>query len=61
LPPALPEAFHSIPLGFTKPDGRVVRVDICVVAQFRDDCKIIRIDEYLDSAAAAPLSTRHND
>ena len=42
---------------FTKPDGRVVRIDICVIAQFRDDGKIIRTDEYLDSAAAAPLFT----
>lgn len=40
---------------FTKPDGRVVRIDICVVAQFNDQGKIIRTDEYLDSAAAAPL------
>ena len=40
---------------FTKPDGLVVRIDICVVAQFRYNGKIIRIDEYLDSAAAAPL------
>jgi ketosteroid isomerase-like protein len=40
---------------FTKPDGRVVRIDICVVAQFNNDGKIIRVDEYLDSAAAAGL------
>ena len=42
---------------FTKPDGRVVRIDICVVMQFNDDGKIIRADEYLDSAAAAGLAT----
>lgn len=42
---------------FTKPDGRVVRIDICVVVQFDDDGLIIRSDEYLDSAAAAPLLT----
>ncbi len=40
---------------FTKPDGRVIRIDICVVMQFNDDGKIIRADEYLDSAAAAGL------
>lgn len=40
---------------FTKPDGRVVRIDICVVVQFNDAGKIIRTDEYLDSAAAAGL------
>lgn len=40
---------------FTKPDGRVVRLDICVVLQFNSEGKIIRGDEYLDSAAAAAL------
>ena len=40
---------------FTKPDGRIVRIDICVVVQFNNDGKIIRVDEYLDSAAAAGL------
>lgn len=40
---------------FTKPDGRVVRIDICAVMQFNADGKIIRGDEYLDSAAAAGL------
>ena len=40
---------------FTKPDGRVVRLDICVVIQFNADGKIMRTDEYLDSAAAAAL------
>ncbi len=40
---------------FTKPDGRQVRIDICVVVQFDDDGLIRRSDEYLDSAAAAAL------
>ena len=40
---------------FTKPDGRVVRIDICVVIQFNTDGKITRTDEYLDSVAAAAL------
>lgn len=40
---------------FTKPDGRVVRLDICVVLQFDDKGKIVRGDEYLDSAAASAL------
>lgn len=40
---------------FTKPDGQVVRIDICLVVQFNDDGKVIRSDEYMDSAAAAGL------
>lgn len=40
---------------FTKPDGRVVSLDICVVIQFDDDGLIVRTDEYLDSAAAVAL------
>ena len=40
---------------FTKPDGREIRLDICVVMQFDDAGKITRADEYLDSAAAAAL------
>jgi len=40
---------------FTKPDGRVVRIDICVVVKFNTDGKITRTDEYLDSGAAASL------
>ena len=40
---------------FTKPDGRVVRTQICAVMQFNDDGKIIRGDEFLDSVAAADL------
>jgi len=40
---------------FTKPDGREIRIDICVVMQVNAAGKIIRADEYLDSAAAAAL------
>ncbi len=40
---------------FTKPDGRVVRIDVCVVMQFNGEGKITRGDEYLDSAAASGL------
>ncbi len=40
---------------FTKPDGRVVRIDICVVVQVDEVGKIRCVDEYLDSAAAAAL------
>lgn len=40
---------------FTKPDGRVVSLDICVIIQFDDTGLIVRTDEYLDSAAAAAL------
>jgi len=40
---------------FTKPDGREVRIDVCVVIQFDDDGLIVRSDEYLDSRAAQPL------
>lgn len=40
---------------FTKPDGRVVTIDICVVVQFAADGRIARADEYLDSQAAAEL------
>ena len=41
---------------FTKPDGREVRIDICVVVQVNDAGKIVRTDEYLDSAAASALA-----
>ena len=40
---------------FTRPDGKVVRIDICAVMQFNEDGKIVRGDEYLDSSAAAGL------
>lgn len=41
---------------FTKPDGRVISLDICVVIQFDDAGLITRVDEYLDSRAAAALA-----
>lgn len=40
---------------FTKPDGRVVRLDICVVIAFDDDGLVTSADEYLDSGQAAAL------
>lgn len=40
---------------FTKPDGQVVRIDICVVIQFDDSGLVVRSDEYLDSRHARPL------
>jgi len=40
---------------FTKPDGREVRIDICIVVELNDDGLIVRADEYLDSNAAAQL------
>lgn len=40
---------------FTKPDGREVCIDICVVIQFDDAGLIVRSDEYLDSRAARAL------
>lgn len=40
---------------FTKPDGVVVSIDICVVMQFNDDGLIVCSDEYLDSRAAVAL------
>lgn len=40
---------------FVKPSGREIRLDICVVVQVDDQARIIRVDEYLDSAAAAAL------
>jgi len=40
---------------FTKPDGREVRIDICVVAQYNDQGLISRIDEYMDSASVKAL------
>lgn len=41
---------------FVKPSGREVRIDICAVVQFDDEARIVRVDEYLDSAAAAALA-----
>lgn len=40
---------------FTRPNGREIRVNICVVLQFDEQGQIIRADEYLDSGAAAAL------
>ena len=34
-------------------DGRELVLDICILLHFDDDGKIIRIDEYLDSAQIA--------
>ena len=42
---------------FTKPDGREIRLDICVVVHFGDDGLITSAEEYLDSAQAAALFT----
>ncbi len=44
---------HDVRL--VRPDGVEVVVDICVVARFDDAGLIIRMDEYFDSAAIAPL------
>ena len=44
---------HDVRL--TRADGVEVVVDICVVMRFRPDGLIVRIDEYFDSAAIAPL------
>jgi ketosteroid isomerase-like protein len=38
----------------TSPKGEAVRVAACLVAEVRDG-QILRIDEYVDSAAMAPL------
>ena len=40
---------------FTKPDGRRIAIDICVVIRFDAEARIVQVDEYLDSAAAAAL------
>ena len=40
---------------FRKPDGKEIRLDICVVMQFDEMGKIVRADEYVDSAAARAL------
>ena len=42
---------------FTRPDGREVRIDLCVVVRFDADGCIVRSDEYLDTGAAAALFT----
>lgn len=37
----------------TRKDGREIVIDICVLLHFDESGKIIRIDEYLDSAAVS--------
>ncbi|MEZ5339918.1 MAG: nuclear transport factor 2 family protein [Acidimicrobiales bacterium] len=44
---------HDVRL--TRADGVEVVVDICVVMRFQPDGLIVRVDEYFDSAAIAPL------
>ena len=39
----------------TKKDGKEVRLDVCLILRFGADGLIVRLDEYLDSAAAADL------
>ena len=39
----------------TRKDGRDVILDVCILLRFTEDGRIQRIDEYLDSAQAAPL------
>jgi ketosteroid isomerase-like protein len=39
----------------TRPDGVEVSSDVCVVIRFDDDGLITRLDEYMDTAAFAPL------
>ena len=36
-------------------DGKEVRIDVCVILRFDEEGFIVRVDEYLDSAAAAAL------
>ena len=40
----------------TRKDGVDVVLDVCIILRFDDDGRIVRLDEYLDSAAAAGLS-----
>jgi hypothetical protein len=39
----------------TRPDGKSVSTDVCVVLRFDDDGLITRLDEYTDSAVFAAL------
>ena len=41
----------------TRPDGKSVSTDVCVVLRFDDDGLITRMDEYADSAVFASLYT----
>jgi ketosteroid isomerase-like protein len=40
----------------TRTDGVDVVPDVCIILRFDDDGRIVRLDEYLDSAAAAGLA-----
>jgi len=39
----------------TRPDGVEASSDVCVILRFDDDGLITRLDEYMDTAAFAPL------
>jgi ketosteroid isomerase-like protein len=39
----------------TRPDGVDVVLDVCIILCFDDEGRIVRLDEYLDSAAAVGL------
>jgi ketosteroid isomerase-like protein len=39
----------------TREDGREVVIDVCIILRFDEQGRIVRLDEYLDSAAAAAL------
>jgi hypothetical protein len=41
----------------TRPDGKSVSTDVCVVLRFDDNGLITRLDEYADSAVFAALQT----
>ena len=40
----------------TRPDGKSVSTDVCVVLRFDEQGRITRLDEYADSAVFAALS-----
>jgi len=44
---------HDVRL--TRKDGSDVVLDVCIILRFGEDGRIVRLDEYLDSAAAAAL------
>ena len=39
----------------TRPDGKSASTDVCVVVRFDDQGRIVRLDEYADSAVFASL------
>jgi hypothetical protein len=39
----------------TRPDGESASTDVCVVLRFDDEGRIVRLDEYADSAVFAAL------